>query len=141
MANEFKITFSASADVSEITDSIADLFHIGITIERTLSDGFQLEDILKAIQLEPRIKEVINDFPVFVEQFQQLSGPTALQAVQAAKERTIAEFGSLGKIGGFAYGLLIQTAHTFNFIQSTVVQGIAELNQWKDLFASVKPVE
>jgi hypothetical protein len=66
---EFKIIFDAEASFDEVTDSIADVFGIGIVIEKTLADGFQLTDILAAIQLEPKVREVINDFPVFIEQF------------------------------------------------------------------------
>lgn len=138
---EFKIAFDASASFDEVTDSIADVFGIGIVIEKTLADGFQLTDILAAIQLEPKVREVINDFPVFISQFKTLNGATALQAVEAAKARTLSEFGSLGKIGGFVYGLLIQGATTFNFVQNVVVSGIAELNNWKALFDSVKKVD
>jgi hypothetical protein len=138
MSKEFKITFAANASTDEIVDSIADVFGIAYIIENALSDGFQLTDILTAIQLEPKVKEVINDFPVFIAQFQTLSGSTALQAVEAAKARSIGEFGDLGKIGGFAYGLLIQAATTFNFVESTVVAGIGQLNQWKALFDTIK---
>jgi hypothetical protein len=138
---EFKIIFDAEASFDEVTDSIADVFGIGIVIEKTLADGFQLTDILAAIQLEPKVREVINDFPVFIEQFKTLNGATALQAVEAAKARTLSEFGNLGKIGGFVYGLLIQGATTFNFVQNVVVSGIAELNNWKALFDSVKKVD
>ena len=138
MSKEFKIIFAANASTEEITDSIADVFGIAYTVEEALADGFQLNDVLTAIQLEPKVKEVINDFPVFIAEFKQLSGVTALQAVEAAKARSIAEFGDLGKIGGFVYGLLIQMAKTFNFIEGTVIAGIDELNQWKALFDSVK---
>jgi hypothetical protein len=53
----------------------------------------------------------------------------------------LSEFGNLGKIGGFVYSLLIQGATTFNFLQNVVVSGIAELNNWKALFDSVKKVD
>jgi len=138
----YSIKFSADASVEEITDSIADVFGVAYKIEKQLADGFQLTDLLVALQVEPTIREVVNDFPVFVAEFQQLSGATALQAVEGAKQRSLAEFGDLGKVGTFIYDFLIRSARTFNFIESTVVQGIGELNQWKALFASVKkPVE
>ena len=138
---DFKIVFSANASTEEISDSIADVFGIAYTIENALSDGFQLTDILTAIQLEPKVKEVINDFPVFLAEFKQLNGVSALMAVETAKARSLSEHGELGKIGAFVYGLLTQTATTFNFIEATVVSGINQLEQWKTLFASVKAPE
>lgn len=139
---EYQIIFSANASVEEITDSIADVFSVAYKIEKQLADGFQLTDLLVALQVESTIREVVNDFPIFVQEFQQLSGSTALQAVEGAKARSVAEFGNLGKVGTFIYDFLIQSARTFNFIEATVVQGIGQLNQWKALFASVKkPVE
>lgn len=139
MSKDFKIIFPAkTASTDEVTDSIADVFGIAYVIEDKLSDGFQLEDVLAAIQLQPKVMEVINDFPVFIDQFKQLRGSTALTAVRAAKERSIAEYGDLGRIGEFIYNLLIQMALTFSFIENTVVSGIEQLDQWKALFDSVK---
>lgn len=136
---DLKIVFNAAtASHDEVVDTIADLFKIGITVENALDDGFQLSDVLTAIQLEPVVKEVVNDFPVFLAEFRKLSGSTAIMAVQLAKERTENEFGDIGRIGRFAYGFLNETAQTFSFMESTVVEGYKQLTAWKNLFATLE---
>ena len=142
MAKEFNILIAEDADYSEIVDTIADVFGVGITIENALSDGFQLTDILTAVQLEPTVREVVNDFPVFIDQFTKLSGTTAMAAVSEAKMRTEAQYGGdLGKIGNFIYGVLTELASTYGFIENTVLQGMEKLNAWKKLVATLKEAE
>lgn len=134
---EFNIKISENADSSEVVDSVADVFQIGLTIENTLEDGFQLTDILAAVQLEPTVREVANDFPVFLAQFRQLNGSSAIAAVEEAKARTVAQFGDLGKIGNFIYDFLQETAYTYQFIEGSIVQGSERLNAWKQLFLNL----
>lgn len=135
---EFKIVFGSNASTDEITDSIADVFHVAITVEKTLKDGFQLTDILAAVQLEPVVREVINDFPVFIDQFKGLDGATALMAVNAAKDRTIAQHGELGKVGTFAYEVLEEAALTATYIQGTIVGGMQRIDSWKTIAGRLK---
>lgn len=135
---KFSLIIPQNASTEEVTDTVADLFEIGYTVEDTLEDGFQLTDVLAAIQLEPVVREVVNDFPVFLEQFQSLRGATAVAALKAAKERTESKFGDLGRIGGFIYGFLGRSAATFEFIEGVVIQGVREIDEWKALFATLK---
>ncbi|MGV6816127.1 MAG: hypothetical protein ACWA44_02520 [Thiotrichales bacterium] len=141
MEKTFSIIIPQNAGSEEITDTIYDVFKVAITVSDALADGFQLDDILKAIQLEPTVKEVINDFPVFLSQFVALDGATAMLAVEEAKARTIAEFGELGKVAQFAYDLLMQIARTYNFLQVSVVNGVEELNSWKSLLGQLRQPE
>jgi len=135
---DLNILIPNNASTDEVTDTIADVFKIGLTVENALEDGFQLTDVLAAIQLEPIVREVINDFPVFLDQFRQLSGGTAIAALHAARDRTESEFGDLGRIGTFIYDFLAETAATFSFIEGTVVAGIKQLESWKALFATLQ---
>lgn len=137
--SQFKITFGANAAFDEVADSIADVFRVGMKVEDALADGFQFEDVLVGLQVQPDVREVLNDFPVFYAQFRQLNGETAIQAVEQAKAATLAEFGDLGRIGGFIYGFLTETAYTFDFIEESVQKGAARLDAWKNLFGSVTP--
>lgn len=134
---EFSILIAEDASYDEIVDSIADVFGIGITIENALKDGFQLSDLLTAVSLEPTVREVINDFPVFLAQFRALNGTTAIQAVEQAKTRTIAAYGALGKVSAFIYGFLQETSYTYKFIQDSIIDGSERLNAWKGLFDTV----
>lgn len=138
MEKKFNIIIASNASTDEITDSIADLFSVGIVLNKELADGFQLQDVLAAIQVEPTVREVVNDFPLFISQFKDLNGVTAISAVKAAKERTLSEYGSIGKIGSFIYDALIKVAGTFSFIESVVVQGAQELEGWKSLLATLE---
>ena len=138
---KYNLVIPANASTEEVTDTVADLFKIGITIENALKDGFQLTDVLAAIQLEPVVREVINDLPTFFEQFRALNGATAIAALKAARDRTESEFGSMGRIGTFIYDLLGRTAGTFAFIEGVVMEGISQLDAWKTLFASLEKPE
>lgn len=141
MSKKFNIIIQDAASYDEIADTIADVFRVGIKIEGALQDGFQFEDVLVGLQVQPDVREVINDLPVFYAQFRQLNGATAIAAVEQAKKATMAEFGDLGKIGGFIYGFLGETAHTFGLIEDSVQRGIERLNAWNTLFATLKPEE
>lgn len=138
MSKQFKIVLAEDASYDEIVDTITDVFGVGITVEEALSDGFQFEDIFKAIQLEPTVREVINDFPVFIAQFQNLTGSVAMLAVSEAYAKTKTLYGDIGKIGEFIYALLKQMAGTYAFIEATVTSGIGHLNDWKSLFDTLK---
>lgn len=135
---ELKITITPNAAFDEIVDSIVDVFQIGITLENALEDGFQLTDLLAAVGLEPVVREVINDAPVFLEQFKQLNPETAITAVIEARTKTEQKFGPLGKVSGMIFDFLFNTASTYGFLQSTITQGMVQLNNWKALFAKAQ---
>lgn len=130
------IIFQPNAPHDEVADSIADVFHVAYEIWDNLKDGFQWDDVLNLIGTRDDIQEVINDFPVFIEQFSQLNGSTAVAAVQDAKDRAVSQNGELGKVGEFIFALLMQLAQGFRFAEQTVAEGITQLNGWRGLFRS-----
>lgn len=138
---KISILIRPDASFDEVVDSLADVFNIAFIIEKSLADGFQLTDLLQVIQVEPLIREVINDFPVFLQQFRQLNGSTAMAAAAAARDRAVTAHGNLGKVGTFIFGFLNETASTYALLESTVVNGTKQLNDWKALFDTLKPVQ
>ena len=137
-----KIVFRADGPIDEVVDSIADLFRIGITLEKTLEEGFQFVDVVALLPLEPVAREVINDVPVFLEQFRALNPRTAVEAVGLAKTRVQAEFpNDFGKIPTAIFGFLTETALTYGFVKTTVDEGTARFNAWQVLLDSLKKPE
>ena len=138
------IVFQPNAEYGEVVDSIADVFHVAYEFYSNLKDGFQWDDVLNLIGTRDDIQEVITDFPVFIDQFSQLNGATAVAAVQEAADRARNQNGELGSVGEFVFGLLLQLAQGFKFAEQTVAEGITQLNGWRSLFRNApwqKPEE
>lgn len=129
-----------NASFDEVADTIADLFSVGITLGNALEDGFQWTDLLQIAAQEPVVREVINDVPKFLEAFKQLDEFTAVQAVEAAKARSMAQFGDdFGRVPSLIYSYLLETARTYGFVRQTVQNGGAILERWKELTKKVEP--
>lgn len=136
---KFKIIIGNPQDFAEVVDSIADLFEAGIAVAEKLEDGFQVEDLLVIIQQYDNIKEVINDFPTFLDQFTHLTGENAVQAVLQARQRVIQNTGELGKISEFIFALLLNLASAYKFAEATYLGALEQLNAWKALKGILNP--
>lgn len=133
MEKKLSIVIRENADYSEVVDSIADGFQAAIIVGQSLADGFQLNDILVAVGQEPTIREIINDVPVFLAQFKELTPETALNAVVEARRRTEAQFGQLAGFPALVYDFLAETAKTYGFIKTTIEIGAERLEGWKSI--------
>lgn len=134
--NQLSIKINTDPTFDEVIDSISDLLESGIIIESTLKDGFQISDILAVLQVQPKLQEIYNDVPVFVEQFLKLKGSDATAAVIAAKERITAGGAvQLGKVTGFILNLLFVAASNYSFAESTYIDGQRQYLLWKQLIA------
>ena len=109
------ILLKEDASYSEIVDSVADVLTAGIIIEAQLKDGFQFQDLLSALQVQPIVTEVVNDAPVFVEQFLALKPETATAAILEAKKRLENEGKVLGKVTKFILNGLYALASSYSF--------------------------
>lgn len=139
---KFKILFRDNAENAEVVDSIADAFGVVFEVEKSLKDGWQLTDLLTYIKQEPTVREVINDFPVFLEQFLKLTPETATNAVQGAYTRSKAQYGAIGKYGEKFYTILLELANTYSFgilvtkaAKQQLEVGKQQLERWKAIFA------
>lgn len=142
LEKKYKITFSPG-NYGEIVDSISDLFEAGIAIGKALDDGFQVEDLLVLINEYPNLKEVVNDLPVFAEQFTQLAGADAIAAVQQAKQRVEESLGGeeMPKVAKFIFAVLANLANGYNFAILTYEEAVRQLDAWKALKDIIKPPE
>lgn len=130
---ELKIIIQNTSNYDEVVDSIADVFKIGIVVYNALEDGFQLQDILAAVTLEPTVREVVNDLPVFVEQLTNLTPTTAVAAISEARERIGREFPDAGKVVDTIFNILNEIALTYGFIETTARTGIERYNAIRSL--------
>ena len=112
---KLQIVFKSGATYAEIVDSVADVLTAGIIIEQELKDGFQFQDLLAALQVQPIVTEVVNDAPVFVEQFLALKPETATAAILEAKARLENEGKRLGKVTNFILKGLYSLATSYAF--------------------------
>lgn len=99
----------------EVVDTLTDAIAIGIVVERELQDGFQFQDILALLQVQPIINEIINDVPVFVGEFMNLNGTTAVNAVIEARERIKAQGYEFGDVTNFIIRSLYTLATSYKF--------------------------
>lgn len=140
--SSLKIVFSAkNSSYAEVKDSMIDAFRAGRIIEETLKDGFQLrvDEILKLLQTEPLLREIVNDWPVFLSEFLKLTPQTARLAVLEAKRVLEAEK-PLGRIGSWIFGLLYNLATSYGFVTTTATEFQIQKAQWDTLFAGQNPI-
>lgn len=134
MQEKLNIVFSAEqADFSEVTDSIYDLLKVGSKIEAQLKDGFQFTDLIALLNVQGDINEIINDVPVFLEQFMQLEGNTAIQAIDKAAELLASQGLADGVVVRFILAALQQMAQSYAFAERTYIDAQVQINSWKAL--------
>lgn len=133
---ELTIVFPANPTYDEVVDTIADVFEVGIVIDEALGDGFQpLQDIIKIASQENKIREVINDIPVFLEQFTKLDGPTAVKATLEVRDRVLRQQPQLGKVTKFILGALFLLAKGFTTIETVARDYVYQREGWGALFS------
>lgn len=132
--DKFNILIEKNASYSEVEDSIADVLEAGIVIEKNLKDGFQFQDLFAAIQLQPAVNEIINDAPLFWEQFMQLQPDTAKAAVLGAKRRIEQSGRTFGKVTQFLINFLYVGASNYGFALDSYQEGQRQYLMWQMLF-------
>ena len=128
---KLSIIIPKNADYSEVVDSIADALEAGIIIEKELKDGFQLTDLLAALQIQPNVSEIVNDIPVFLEQFVQLNGDTAKAAIVEARANVIARGREFGKVTNAIIKFLYVVANNYEFALDSYVKGQNQYLLWQ----------
>ena len=131
MAKEFNLIIPANASYDEVVDTIADVFGVAKAVSDALQDGFQFNDLLVALQQEPVVREVVNDFPIFWAEFKQLNPTTAKAALLEASNRV----GDAGKVGSLVFDFLFEVAETYGFIERTATDGVTRYNAWRTLLS------
>lgn len=130
---KLNIKIKENADYSEVVDSIADVLEAGKIIEENLEDGFQLTDLISFIQVQPVVNEIVNDAPVFVDQFLKLNADTAKAAVVEARERIIAKGIELGKVTNKIIEFLYVSSNSYGYALETYKGGQSQYLLWQTL--------
>lgn len=118
---------------SEIADSIADLIEVGIVVDEALGDGFQpLADILKIATQEAKVREIINDVPIFVAEFQQLTPKQAMSAIFEVRDR-LQKQNPLGKATKWILGSLYLLARGYRISDQAIDEYIYQREGWTSL--------
>lgn len=127
------ITPNSSKD--EVVDSIADVFEVGRAVDEALKDGFQpWSDILQLASQEPKVREVINDLDVFIEQFLELKPETALEAVLEIRDRLVKDK-PMGKVTKSILGVLFLLSKAYGTIERSISDFHFQRDGWKALAA------
>lgn len=130
---KLRIVFADDAPYDEVVDSIADAFEAGIILEEQLEDGFQVSDLLAALQIQPKVQEIVNDVPVFLQQFTKLNGRTANAAVMAARDRITAGGKELGPVTNFLMRFLFVAANNYQYAIDSYEGGQRQFMLWQSL--------
>lgn len=118
---------------SEIADSLADLLEVGIVVDEAIADGFQpLADILKIATQEGKIREIINDVPVFIAEFQQLTPKQALTAIFEIRDR-LQKQKPLGKATKWILGSLYLLARGYRISDQAIDEYLYQRQGWTAL--------
>jgi hypothetical protein len=123
MKDSLSIKFRADADYSEVKDSVKDVLIAGLITEEALSDGWQWMDLLEVPKVEERISEVIEDAPIFVEQFLKLKGKVSVQAITEAANELIAEGYTFGVVTRWIINGLYVLATTYQSAEEVYLKG------------------
>lgn len=131
---ELNIKLRQNAPYDEVVDTVADVLQAGVLIENELQDGFQAKDIFAAMQIQPVVQEIINDAPIFLEQFMALKGGTAKKAVLEASQRV----GEKGVIVTWITSGLYALASSYSY----AMNGKKQVEMWQSLIkgGNIMPV-
>lgn len=130
---KLKIIIPQNAEYGEVVDSIADALEVGVILEDVLEDGFQFQDIIAALQVQPKVNEIVNDVPVFVQEFLQLNADTAKAAVIEARNRVLAQGRPMGKVTNWIVNFLFVAANNYGFALNTYQGGQTQYLMWQSL--------
>lgn len=135
MEPKLNIVIPENASYDEVVDTIADVLEVGFILEQNLSDGFQIRDLLSAISIQPTVNEVIDDFPVFADQFMKLNGETAQSAIAAVRQRILDSGGPLGPVTKRILTALTAASKSYDFAIHTYVSAQEQYQLWQTVFS------
>lgn len=134
---------------AEVVDTMYDMGSAFAIAERELDDDndgkldFELDDIFAVIKASPIIQEIYRDRKVFFAGLVQLNKNTAVEAVLAARDKVVVEYGDLRLITLPFYSFLYAAANSYAIGAETVEQAQSMLDKakqqvemWKLLFKS-----
>jgi hypothetical protein len=113
-----KIRLNPDADFPEVVDTIFDVLTGADIIEDSQDDGFQFTGFFDAAKVQPIVSEVIREFPQFIREFVAMSPSTAFPALEAAKDKFVAERGQMGNVTAAFYGGLVILANLYGSIDT-----------------------
>lgn len=123
---DYKIIFNATnAPYAEVVDSVSDLLEAVQVLAKSLSDGFQVQDILAVLEAQPKLNEVVVDFPVFLKELIKLNKETSLMAVMESRVRLKAQ-GPLHPWTNHALRFLFVVAKGYGFVVDSYQGGEAQ---------------
>ena len=125
------IALKPDAEYSEVVDSVADFFNVGIIIEDALEDGFQFKDLFALLQVEPLIQEIVTDVPIFLEQFLQLNQDTSLAAILEARQRILSSGKTFGRFTQYIARFLFLAANNYSYAAETYMAGEKQYRMWQ----------
>lgn len=134
MKDTLSIIIPQTAEYSEVKDSVKDVLIAGLITEDALKDGWDWLDLLEVPKIEERIREVIDDAPIFVEEFMKLDGATAVQAVKEAAAELISEGFTFGIVTRWIINGLFLLASTYQIAEESYLRGKAQFEAFQEFF-------
>ena len=119
----------------EVEDTIGDVIEAAMLVEDKLEDGFQPIDLFALLQTEKIAREVVNDAPVFWEQFQNLDGTEAQSAIKGVVQRVYKSGRTLGKISRQIVNFLYVNAKNYEFASDVFVSAQTQLAMNRQLYS------
>ncbi|MEM6398400.1 MAG: hypothetical protein AAF741_18770 [Bacteroidota bacterium] len=129
------LEFRPDSQYDEVADSLGDGFEIIIDGESALDDGFQYTDLFTLIQAQPKLQEIVNDAPVFYQQFSQLTPETAQTALLEVGNRILAQGKQFGKVSRFLINFLWSAATGYRDSLTVLELGQRQVLEKRQLFA------
>ena len=121
---------------AEVEDTIYDVFRAGYIVEDALEDGWQLTDLFKVLKVEPIVEEIVDDIPVFLQQFSKINPDVALEIIEKVEDRILQEI-TPGKIVTFVGNLLKEIAITAKFAFDTKAIAEQRIATFRAMFGGI----
>ena len=125
---KIKIDFGTSPNFENIKNTIANFFISIIIIENKLGDGFQISDLFALMQVEPKVRDIVDTMPLFLNELKQLEPSVSIPAIDAARDETF-KTKSFGKVASSSYFMLRGFAASYHLAGVAYLQGLeAKIN-------------
>lgn len=105
-----------------------------ITVETALGDGWQINDLLVVPGVADKIRQIISDGQLFVNEFLKINGRIAVKTITEAASELVQEGETFGPVSLPVMNGLYALATTYQKAEDAFYEGKEQWEMFQDLF-------
>lgn len=113
-------TAAVGLGIDEFVDSVCDIVEVGEKIGKSLSDGFQVTDLITVLEVSPIVKEVYTDRKVAIAQMLNTDSAEADLALERIATRLNLVNAAPATVRGKVYAGLSLVTRGYHLIESNI---------------------